>query len=273
MNIPQLLTESERKHIRALHKKSYRDESGEFIVEGEKLVRELVRSTYPIHQAVVRIGEEERYGSLIEELEQEGVAVYATYQRYFDPLSTAQTPQGIIAIAGYPNSELCLQWKSASPTEKQSIDTSFCVLMDTINDPGNLGTMIRTAHWFGCTCIIIGENSADTYNPKVIRATMGSLFFCPIVEADLPEFMKENANVDFFGASVHATSTLESIQSSRNVGVVIGSESHGISYQVAEHLTTEYTIKGYGSAESLNASVAGGISLYYFANQRNLPIK
>lgn len=269
MNIPQLLTESERKHIRALHKKSYRDESGEFIVEGEKLVRELLRSTYPIHQAVVRIGEEERYGTLIDELEKEGVAVHATYERYFNPLSTAQTPQGIIAIAGYPNSELCMQWKSASLADKKSIDTSFCVLMDTINDPGNLGTMIRTAHWFGCTCIVIGENSADTYNPKVIRATMGSLFFCPIVEAELPEFMQENTEVNFYGASVHADSTLESIRLSDKVGVVIGSESHGISYQVASMLTSEYTIKGYGSAESLNASVAGGISLYYFANQRN----
>ncbi|MBK9248521.1 MAG: RNA methyltransferase [Ignavibacteria bacterium] len=248
------LSHNLNKYIRSLHDNHSRDQEQCFIVEGEKLCRELLTSSFTVECLVIRTQSSEQLNSIASEFSHKNIPVYTTDERGFKQISAMQTPQGILAIVRY-----------ALPTSL----SGNLIILDGISDPGNLGTIIRTADWFGFHTLLLCGNSAHRYNPKTVRATMGSVFRTQIYQPENTiEFIQEHCpDYDFYGASLSATTRLQDLHpTSDRYALVFGSESHGISLELQKYLTTDYIIPAYGDAESLNVAVAAGISLYHFSN-------
>jgi TrmH family RNA methyltransferase len=151
---------------------------------------------------------------------------------------------------------IALQKKPHEPKTNPGI----ILALDGISDPGNLGTLIRIADWYGITDIVCSVGSVDWYNPKAISASMGSFTRVNGFYTDLPTFLKSRKNTEIFGALMNGTS-VHSITFPLGGILVIGSESHGISRDVTKCLTKKITIPRFGNAESLNAAIAGAIIL------------
>lgn len=149
-----------------------------------------------------------------------------------------------------------LKFKKPKPVSKDNLT----LVLDHISDPGNLGTIIRTADWFGISDIICSPNTTDFYSPKVINATMGSFTRVNIVYQELQEFFKDNQRV-VYGAFLEGT-LLGHTQLERNAVLVIGNEAKGISAEVGKYVSAKITISGAGHTESLNASVAAAILMH-----------
>jgi TrmH family RNA methyltransferase len=141
----------------------------------------------------------------------------------------------------------------------------FILVLDDVRDPGNLGTIIRTADWFGITHIVTSETTTDFYNPKTISASMGSFTRVSVTPLPLVQFFSEaeQMNIPSFGAFLDGKSLYEYLQPNHGL-IVMGSESHGINKELESLITERITIPRYGKAESLNVSVATGIILSAF---------
>ena len=235
----------------SLKNKKKREENSLFLVEGAKLCDELYKSTYKTKFVVLKKGASPKTLKHAENFAQNKVPVYFTNEKTFLRISDTVTPQDILAVVKFKDDETL-------PKE------SF-IALDQIADPGNIGTIIRTAEWFGFKQVILSESCTGKYNPKLVRAAMGSLFRMKIItginfEKSLKTLFPKH---ELFGASLEATNNIESIKLKGKFGLIFGSESHGISKKVKELLTGEFVIPGKG-AESLNVAVSAGISMYYF---------
>lgn len=250
-----MITKQKLLTIKQLLQKKYREESGSFLLEGWKAIDEAVNAGVEIETIVVdeqRIDQER----LLVKFEKSAKQVLEARARDLEALTDAVTSQGIIAVLPKFDTERNLAAIRS--------DASVILALDSINDPGNLGTIIRTADWFDVDGVVIGKNSVDLYNPKVVRATMGSLFHIPIVsEVNLPEFLRGRKKEGF---SVCTAELLDSVDL-RTVAfpgksiIVIGNESHGVSEEISAIADIRFTIPRFGKAESLNAAMACGIIL------------
>ncbi|MFN8360372.1 MAG: RNA methyltransferase [Candidatus Kapaibacterium sp.] len=248
------LSHNLHKYIRSLHDNHTRDEEECFTVEGEKLCRELLTSTLSVESVVVRTPIPTPLLNLATEFSNRRIPVFTTDERSFRQISDTQTPQGILAVARYP----------AAPT----VPPERLIILDGIADPGNVGTIIRTAEWFGFHSILLCGASAHRYHPKTVRATMGSVFRTSILQPDNAiAYLRDHlTDYTFYGASLAASTPLHEVRPpQQRFALVFGSESHGISPAIQALLTGEYIIPAIGAAESLNVAVAAGISLYHFA--------
>ncbi len=245
-----------KKFIKSLHQKQFRDENELFVAEGEILAEELLASNYQPELLVVRESSAGNIIKIADQYSERGIPVYLAPKHQFEQLCDTKTPQGIISVV---------------TTREQPIyqKDSFIVL-DGVSDPGNLGTIIRTADWFGIKQIILGNECADGYNPKTVRSSMGSIFRVSMLTAEnLPDFIKQNfKNAKLFGADVNATEEIGKMKPTKQYGLVFGNESKGISTEMKEVLTQSFKISGEGSAESLNVAVSVGISLYHFTGKK-----
>jgi TrmH family RNA methyltransferase len=159
-------------------------------------------------------------------------------------VSTLKNSTNILAVLRIPNHE--------NPIIKQRV-----ICLDNIQDPGNLGTIIRIADWFGITSIIASNQTADCYNPKTIQATMGSIFRVSVSYVNLKEVLKD-LNIPIYGAVMDGLSIQEIALEPEGV-LVIGNEGKGISEELIPYLSHRISIPRIGGAESLNAAVACGI--------------
>lgn len=248
------ITQKLRKLVRSLNQRQNRDQHGLFLAEGIKLCQEAYHSDFTIETVVVKDSPSAEVLDLIEKFADEGVPIYNAPKHQFDQMSTTKTPQGIVAVV-----------------TKQTLDMvpgDNFVVLDGINDPGNLGTIIRTAEWFGIKQVITGNETADHFNPKAVRASMGAIFRVPViqVEEDLIGTMKEHfTDIPLYGATLGSDKALIDCKPKGKMGLVFGSESHGISEVMLNNLTHNYTIKGVGSSDSLNVAVAAGIAFNHFS--------
>lgn len=249
------LPKAEQARIRSLHKKKEREEQGRFIAEGIKICTELLGSKHGIQYVVISDDASSNAMHLAETYNQAGIEVFMAGTTAFSRMSDAMHPQDIFAIVDMPET------KSISPT-------TFLALED-INDPGNLGTILRTADWFGMNHVILGGHSVDPFNPKVVRASMGSIFRVHIqIEESLSEFCNEwrmqCSEGELFGLIVNGKESLNDIRQLPNEwGLIMGSESHGLSTETSRCITKPIRIDGAGSAESLNVGIATGIALHH----------
>lgn len=220
----------------------YRQKYGQFIVEGRKNVHELIHSSYEVDTILATSAFLERNT----DLEYHELISDADYRK----LSAFETPPGIMAIAKTKNFGL----------EDLDARAPLTIALDHISDPGNLGTIIRTADWYGINQIVLSEGCTDFYNPKTISATMGSFTRCKFLYTHLPDYLQGKNSYGCFlkGANVHNMAV------NAPAVLIIGSESHGISDIVATHTQNHITIPGAGQAESLNASVAAAIAIDNF---------
>lgn len=236
--------------IRQLHSAKQRHESGLFIAEGDKIVRELLRSDFKV-----------RLVACLPEYHEDNKALLADFdvnlvnEIEFSRISLLQTPNQILALV-------------ETPPEVQPVFDSagIYLILDGIRDPGNLGTMIRTAEWFGVKGIICSNDCVDVFNPKVVQATMGSVFRVPVFYGSLPDIIekfKVSSTGIVIGAVLGGIPFREVQVQYKSVMLVIGSEANGISDEVKPLLDHKISIIGAPAAEteSLNAAVACGILL------------
>lgn len=249
------ISQGQRKLIKSLYRKDKRDEHDLFIAEGIKLCEELIDSDYDVIQVIVRESPSQKIIEIADQYNDMGIPVYSAPKHKFRQLVKQTSPEGIIAVVGLKELDFL-------PNE------SF-IALDGVSDPGNVGTILRTADWYGIKQVFLGPESADHFSPKVVRSSMGSVFRLKILKQDnLAEFLKENfSNVDMFAADSNAKTPIEKLKHSKTYGIVFGSESHGLSDELEKLIKDKFVLEGIGSTESLNVAVSAGISLHYFAKQ------
>ena len=237
-----MLSKNEIKFIQSLHQKKYRQENRLFIAEGSKIVEELLNSNFIIERL---LGTQEYFNthpkvslSIITEI---------VTEVELERITCLTNPQQVLAVVSYEYNQLT----------KTSND--WYIALDGIQDPGNFGTIIRTADWFGIKNIVCSTDTVEVYNPKVIQSTMGSFTRVNIYYANLNEWLTEQ-ELPIYGAVLDGKSLFTLSKSAKGI-VLIGNEGKGIRKENMQQITIPVTIPRIGDAESLNAAVATGIIL------------
>jgi len=238
-----LLSKADLHFIKSLQRKNIRNEVGLLVAEGDKLVGELLETGWEIRFLAVTSASihcNHSFAILVGENEMERLT----------GLSSASPS---LAVAMQPE-----KFEFVYPEGK------FVLVLDDIRDPGNLGTLIRTAEWFGYDFVVCSLQSADLWNPKTIQASMGSVFRMKVVYEDLEIFLDSRMKkpvyvLDMNGKPINECGAMEP------GFLVLGNEANGVRPELMARAKQKITIRGSGKAESLNAAVAGGIALHYFS--------
>lgn len=228
------------KFIKSLQLKKNRVQEKKFVVEGIKSVNELLVSDFDVTHVLAT----EKYLEQCAPSIKEGLTIIEVTSGQLSKLSNFKNNDSVLAVA---------KMKELKPSKS----TSKVLALDMIKDPGNMGTIIRIADWYGIHEIICSEACVDFYNPKVIQATMGSFARIKVIETNLTDYLKK-VDIPILGAVMEG----ESVHTFKfpNEGLlVIGNESRGISSEIAPFLNEKITIPSFGQAESLNAGIATAI--------------
>ena len=247
------------KHIRRLKEKKYREESNEFIIEGIKLIKEAIIEKQKIKTIVICDGcdKDSNFDSkILYEIAKMNCIVVP--EKIFKTLTEVTNPQGILAVIEKQNKENKIDYKA-----------DIILILDNIQDPGNLGTILRTADSINLKQIIISKGTVDSYSSKVIRSTMGAIFRINIIDVEsLEETIKEIKKHKFkiIGTSLEATKNIYD-EKYNKTAIIVGNEANGIEEKILELTDEKVKIPMQGKTESLNASVATGIILYEYVRQ------
>lgn len=233
------LTKAEITRLRALREKKHREAAGLFVVEGAKVVGELLAADFPFEE------------------------IYATPAwsgpAGVGPRPVAVTPDEMARLSHYPTPSpvLAVGRLARVPLPPGALDRGLTLALDGIQDPGNVGTLLRIADWFGLARVVLSPDSADLFGQKVINASMGSFARVTVHTAALPEALA-GVTVPVLGCDLSGDD-VHTLPARRDAVLVIGSEGRGLSPAVAARLTGRVTIPRFGAAESLNAAVAAAI--------------
>ena len=250
-----MTTKAEIKKYKSLSSKKHRDEHGLFIVEGVKVVEEFLQSNLKL--SILLTDDDDIFSSYTKL----GINTDRISSKDISQISNLKTPNKLIAIFEKPSESI----------DRDLIDSSYTLILDNINDPGNLGTIIRIADWFGIKQIICSPNTVDKFNPKVIQSTMGSLTRVIVAYTDLPVFIESlNNSVPVYGTFLEGENIYTS-ELQKNGLIVMGSESHGVSAEIEKFVGNKIHIPSFNTsgthAESLNVGVATGIICSEFARR------
>ena len=237
------------KKARSLANRKGRQSWGLHFIEGEKLVREAVASGAEFQDVFL----EEDHDPMAAMLAGKGANVYTVKRSVMESLTQTQTPQWVCATVKTPATSL--------PTD---YPYGLIVALDRVQDPGNLGTILRTADAMGAVGLLLGEGCADPYAPKPIRAAMGSIYHLQVWQADLATEIARLKEQGFVAICGHLKGSEILPDPTEKCVLVIGNEGNGVSDEVADQCK-KYRLPMYGLAESLNASVAAGILIYELA--------
>ena len=239
-----MLSKSEIKDIQSLSQKKNRDALKLFVAEGPKMVNELIRLVPGMIENVFAVSEwiedNGKFRGAREVSEQE-----------LERISQLQTPNQVLAVLK--------KFQPSEPGKK-----SFTIYLDTIQDPGNFGTIIRTADWFGIHDIVCSNGCADLYNPKVVQATMASIARVNVFYDENSNWLHHQDDLPVYAAVLNGEPLTSNQKVDKGI-LIIGNESKGISDEVLQFATNKITIPRKGKAESLNAAVATGIILSQLA--------
>lgn len=244
--------------IQLQNKGKLRDEEGVFVLEGKKVFDEL-RKYRPEFLVMTYLSES--FYKLILEAEPgylDDIPYEVLADNVFKEASETVTPQGILAIVKQPKYELENLLAADGPLR--------FLILENLRDPGNLGTILRTAEGAGVNGVILSKGSVDIFNPKVIRSTMGSIFRVPFLYVeDLQETMKrlQENGVTLYAAYLSGSEVYDKITYANRSAILIGNEANGLSKEVAEAADVRVRIPMSGELESLNAAVAAAILMYY----------
>jgi len=243
------------KHIKKLKEKKYREEYNEFIIEGIKMIEEAMQENVKI-KSIIICDDCKTQGAIPNELMYEIAKLNCIYvaEKVFSTITDVINPQGIMAIVEKPISE---------EKEIDYNETNF-LLLDNIQDPGNLGTILRTADSLNIKQIILSKGSADAYNLKVVRSTMGAIFRVKIIEVqNLSKTVKEmkKHKIKVYATDLQTDKSIYDVNYEKSA-IVIGNEANGVSTEVLEEASERIKIPMTGKTESLNAAVATSIILY-----------
>lgn len=236
------------KEWRKLLTKKGRDRTGTYIIEGFHLIEEALQSQQEIVSLII----------------DENVDIPINWDLQFVPITTitaeistyissTETPQGVFAICRMPLLDV------------STLKVNTYLLLDAVQDPGNLGTMIRTADAAGIDAVIVGEGTVDVYNSKVIRAAQGSHFHLPIISGHLPEWIQklQNEQIPVYGTALEGGIPFKTVPPSTSFALLVGNEGNGVAKAHLGLTNSNLYIPLYGKSESLNVAVATGILLYH----------
>lgn len=250
------------KQIRKLKEKKYRDISNQYIVEGIKIIQEAIAEQANIKLIVICeecINDGTIDKSLLYEIAKYE-CIYVT-EKVFSNLTDVKAPQGILAVIEKGNKQNEIDYTQ-----------EIIIALDGIQDPGNLGTILRTVDSANLKQIILSKDSADPYNPKVVRSTMGAIFRVNIIQTQDLEKMLKEIQKNKFEIIVTALDTENSIYDIqyKNKVIVIGNEANGVSAEIQKLANKKVKIPMLGKTESLNASVATSIMIYEYVRGKIL---
>ncbi len=242
------ITKNQIKHVRALQSKKFRIHYKEFVVEGPKMIRELINSRFLVKDiyslSTFIDSDPDSFSGFEGELQK-------ITRKELGQISSLTTPNEALAIVEIPQQQ----------TNPVDIGEGLNLILDDIQDPGNLGTIIRTADWFGVKHIICSENSVEVYNPKVVQSTMGSIGRVDVIYTGLKEFLAgKTGKISIYGTFPEGRNIYES-EIEGNSMIIIGNESRGVSDELLPYIDMKLSIPhfypdGEPGAESLNASIA-----------------
>jgi TrmH family RNA methyltransferase len=245
-----MISKQQLSFLRSLHQKKFRQMYGKFLVEGDKLVRELLASNYKV-DAVYAVKDYQlppaAKGYLTEVSEEE-----------LRKISTHENPNQVVAVAEVKSEILPIAIGT-----KSEMDNELVIVCEHLSDPGNAGSIIRIADWFGIDKVFFSENSVDIYNPKVVNSAKGSLFRVNCFYADLKKLFEETPALKVYGTFMNGEN-IYSAELPKSAFILIGNEANGISEDLLPFIHQKIAIPAFGNAESLNAAVAAGIVLSEF---------
>ena len=257
-----MLSKNRTKFLISLQKKKVRQELGLFVIEGDKLVKEFLLSEIPVRNL---IAVPEFINSL-----QPGMKglIHDTDEVSIEELkllSTLKTPHNALAVVEIPKIEF----------NKADILNRFCVALDFIQDPGNMGTIIRAAAWFGIENIVCSENCVDLYNPKVIQASMGAILHVNVFYTDLNDFLKKAAEnkTPVYGTLLDGKSVYKH-QPAKTGIILLGNESNGISPELIKYVSEKIMIPKFSESkygiDSLNVGMAASVIFSEFIRKTRI---
>ena len=240
-----MLSKSKIKYIRSLEMKKFRAESGCFLAEGNKLVKDIIpffdcelvvaKPSWMAQQGDIRVNE-----------------LISAEESDIKKASLLKSPQDVIAVFKQPNHQL----------NKEEIKQNLCLVLDGVQDPGNLGTIVRLADWFGIKNIICSPDTADIFNPKTVQATMGAIARVKVFYTPLPELLNDFIDFPVYGAFLEGKNIYEEKLPATGL-IVMGNEGKGISRAITRYITHKLYIPNYPqgteTTESLNVAVATAI--------------
>lgn len=238
------------KTLKKLKEKRHRVKEGKFLVEGLRIVEEAIKAKAEIEAVVVSRDEEDKFTDILDMI-REKCKVVVLSESLFKELGSTENPQGIIAVVSIPKKE-------------KGLKGDFYILLDRIQDPGNLGTIIRTAHAAGADGILLRKGTVDVYNDKSIRSTMGSIFYIPVFEdiddESLLHYKEEGYKIVV--SSLAAENNFFEVNLKEKVIIVVGNEANGVAKEVEDLSDIRVKIPMPGNAESLNAAIAASVMIY-----------
>lgn len=244
------------KNAKLLSSKKGREQSGRYLIEGKKLIEEAMSSGVKLRD--VYISESVQPFPLPSETN-----IYYVTEDIMKAICDTVTPQGIAAVIDIP-----------IKTEPDFCNfNGLIVALDGLSDPGNIGTIIRTADAAGASCVLMSSNCAELYSPKTIRSTMGSIYHIPVFHGLELEYTLNRAKTAGFkvlGSALNGNGFYDYVPSSRKNIIIIGNEAHGISHSSQAISDVLLTLPMRGRAESLNASVAAGVMIYELTRKTSL---
>ena len=236
------------KQWKKLHTKKERDKTGTFIVEGFHLVEEALKKRENVIELIMS-----ETTDLPAHWNVDNISITIVTPEIMKELSETETTQGIVAVCNQVNQH------------DVSIKQAKLLLIDAVQDPGNLGTMIRTAEAAGLDAIIVGTGSVDIYNSKVIRSTQGAIFHVPVIRAELDQWiikLKEQ-DIPVYGSALENAISYREVQQSSTFALIVGNEGNGVNPTLLNQTNKNLYIPIYGKSESLNVAIATGILLYH----------
>jgi RNA methyltransferase, TrmH family len=255
-----MLSKKQVSLIVSLQRKKVRDDEKLFVIEGDKIVKEFLASDMKV---VTLAAKPEFISGLTRELIESAGEVFTVNDEELRKMSSLTTPHNAIAVVKIPET---------SP-DTELIISGLCVALDFIQDPGNLGTIIRSAAWFGIKNIVCSVNCVDVYNPKVIQASMGAILNVGVHYRDLSEFlgMASEKGIPVYGTLLEGESIYSKELGNKGI-ILLGNESKGISDKLLPFITTRLSIPKFTTAspglESLNVSMAASVIFSEFARRK-----
>jgi TrmH family RNA methyltransferase len=252
-----MVSQDELKRWRKLHQKKYRDREGQFLAEGTNLVLEALRSGSEAEILFVTQAFEKNtaFAEIAKLAKEQGVHTEKLSEKQFQALSETRAPQGVLLLVSKP----ARRFAEASRRNWRTV-----VALDGLQDPGNVGTIIRTADWYGCSAVVLGEGCAELTNSKVLRATAGSLFHLPVFEGEplVPALEKlKGEGFALFAAESVGEAEHYRVHFPPRAVLIVGNERHGIRPEIKKLEPLSVRIPRRGQAESLNAAVAMAVVL------------
>ena len=258
------ISKSELKYIRSLSQKKVRIAEGKFLLEGWRAVKDVLNSSFQVEMVCIvhRYIDDPDYAKIVNEIRERHIPLKELTELELRQASETVQAQGVIAVVRQQTLEL---------SDRLLKPATLIVAADAVSDPGNVGSILRTADWFSADLVLLGKGCVELYNEKVVRSTVGSLFHVPVVEGvELPSELQQLKKQGFSIVGLSADGKVpvtDHVWQPKNV-LVVGNEAHGVGKEVRAVSDVVVRIPRFGNAESLNVGVACGIVLSHIKTKR-----